>query len=852
MKILCIRFRLFRIFALLLVSGAFTCQAIDGRSQTAQAAPPPPVLIQIRYPDLLANRAEADSGDAPLKKAVASLAAKADKLLDQPAFTVTDPEKIVAPSGDPHDFHSIGKYAWPNPDTADGMPWVRRDGYTNPDCWTGKYDLTRYGRMRGHVTTLGLAWFYTRDEKYAAKAAEFLRTWFIAPETRMNPNFNYASAQPGVHDGMAIGIIEGADLIRMLDSVKLLGLSRSWTPADDAALKDWFRAYTTWLLESPPGKAEAAMVNNHGAWHAAQVAAFSLYAGDADRVAGALKMARHFVDTQIAADGSLPHELNRNRSLWYTLYGLRALTTLAGCASAAGDDLWAWRNPKTPEAPSLKIAFEALIPFLTDKAAWPRKHLDKQQAVQVAALPLFYQAAAAFRAPGLIEATRYLAQKTGDRASLLARLPDPVAAATTTVSPAPVILVRSGWQTVNIGDIAHTPGLLTLLRKHIPEARLILWPADIRDDVEPLLRRQFPDVEIVRGGLDSAGFPDTPAVRSAFDRAGLFICSSAPDIHVATKVFDAWRKYHAADIGHHPYGFYGVTVDRESAFARFVGARPLSPSERDLLDHAAFVYTRETTSLDYLRRENVKTPILAFAPDAVFGVDQYDTARANAWLRANALEKDRYICVIGRTRFAPYYKIRKHAPTENDRAREAYNEQHIENDLGKIRDAITRFVEQTGLKVVLCPEMTFEVEVAKTGIYDKLPERIRSRVVWKDSYWMPDEAAAVYRDAVALLSMECHSPIIAAAAGTPSLYLPTATETSKGQMWPDIGLGDWMLNLDRPDVTGETLSTELVGMHKNETEARAKLSAAMARVRGIQRETMAQIRALLPHQSLSN
>ncbi|MDR1283338.1 MAG: alginate lyase family protein [Opitutaceae bacterium] len=461
------RFRLFRILALLPVSGAFTCLVAAGQSSAAQPASPP-VLIQIRYPDLLANRADADSGDVLLKKAVASLAAKADKLPDQPAFTVTDPEKIVAPSGDPHDFHAIGKYAWPNPnpDTADGMPWIRRDGYTNPDCWTGKYDLTRYGRMRSHVTTLGLAWFHTRDEKYAARAAKLLRTWFIVPETRMNPNFNYASAWPGVHDGMAIGIIEGADLIRMLDSVKLLALSKFWTSADDASLKDWFRAYTTWLLESPPGKTEAAMVNNHGAWHAAQVAAFSLYTGDAGRVADALKKARRFIGTQIAADGSLPHELNRNRSLWYTLYGLRALTTLAGCAAAAGDDLWHWRNPETPDTPSLKMAFDALVPFLTDKAAWPRKHLDKQQAVQVAALPLFYQAAAAFRTPELIGAARYLAQKTGNRVSLLARIPDPAtaaAAATTTtttttttatataaaaatdVSPAPVILVRSAF-----------------------------------------------------------------------------------------------------------------------------------------------------------------------------------------------------------------------------------------------------------------------------------------------------------------------------------------------------------------------------------------------------------------------
>ena len=38
------------------------------------------------------------------------------------------------------------------------------------------------------------------------------------------------------------------------------------------------------------------------------------------------------------------------------------------------------------------------------------------------------------------------------------------------------ILFRSSWQTVNIGDIAHTPGLLALLERHRPDAEVTLWP----------------------------------------------------------------------------------------------------------------------------------------------------------------------------------------------------------------------------------------------------------------------------------------------------------------------------------------------------------------------------------------
>ncbi len=38
----------------------------------------------------------------------------------------------------------------------------------------------------------------------------------------------------------------------------------------------------------------------------------------------------------------------------------------------------------------------------------------------------------------------------------------------------PHIVLRSSWQTVNIGDIGHTPGLLALLEKYLPEAELTL------------------------------------------------------------------------------------------------------------------------------------------------------------------------------------------------------------------------------------------------------------------------------------------------------------------------------------------------------------------------------------------
>src|SRR5687768_17697542 len=60
------------------------------------------------------------------------------------------------------------------------------------------------------------------------------------------------------------------------------------------------------------------------------------------------------------------------------------------------------------------------------------------------------------------------------------------------------VLLRSSWQTVNIGDIGHTPGVLALIEKHIPEAEVTLWPMDVRGGVEEMLMRRFPKLCIVR------------------------------------------------------------------------------------------------------------------------------------------------------------------------------------------------------------------------------------------------------------------------------------------------------------------------------------------------------------------
>src|SRR4051794_19064954 len=66
----------------------------------------------------------------------------------------------------------------------------------------------------------------------------------------------------------------------------------------------------------------------------------------------------------------------------------------------------------------------------------------------------------------------------------------------------PVILIVSGWQDVNIGDIAHTPGLLNVFKTYLPTARLVLWKRSNGEEVKALLNSNFPDVKLVYGAVN--------------------------------------------------------------------------------------------------------------------------------------------------------------------------------------------------------------------------------------------------------------------------------------------------------------------------------------------------------------
>lgn len=373
------------------------------------------------------------------------------------------------------------------------------------------------------------------------------------------------------------------------------------------------------------------------------------------------------------------------------------------------------------------------------------------------------------------------------------------------------ILLRSSWQTVNIGDIAHTPGMLALLEKYHPDAEVTLWPNQLSAEVEKLLTVRFPKLKLARTKAEQA---------AALDACDFFLHGSGPGL-VGRREAELARK------AGKPYGFGGVTLSDAEL-----------KSHRDLLAAAKFVFTRETASLAALREAGIEGPKTGFGPDATFALDLRDDAAADELLMEHKLEPGRFLCAVPRLRWTPYWEIRPERVKPNPE-RSAINEAFADRDHAKMREAIIAWVNQAGMRVFLVPEMTYAVSRLRPLLFDPLPEKIKPSVAVMDRYWLTAEAASVYARAAAVVSFEMHSPIMAVAAGTPAVHLRQPTDTRKGQMWRDVGLKEWIFEID--DATGKDIAACVVGIGKNLEAARKTAAKARESARTRMAEMMGAI-----------
>ncbi len=384
------------------------------------------------------------------------------------------------------------------------------------------------------------------------------------------------------------------------------------------------------------------------------------------------------------------------------------------------------------------------------------------------------------------------------------------------------ILLYSGWATHNIGDIGHTPGTLQYLERYYPQAEVTCWVRKSNPAVMGMLAERFPEVSFIENSeLSAAGKATTPELQAAFDGADLFIQNSG--MHF-TRFWQPPTGILKACISRRkPFGLYGQTFDgfRKEDAAALPG----------LLSQAAFIFTRDNESLKFLREAGVTPRILEFGPDGCFGIDVRDDAKAAAFMKKHKLEARKFLAVVFRTD--------KEISKDKDEAMEALPGGPVEW-AAKLREVITDWVQSTGMKVAIVPEVEKEIGPAKAMLIDPLPDEIKEHVVHRDTFWNCDEAVSLHSQAHTVLGVEPHSCIMALAVGTPVIHFFTRRHGYKAWMFRDIGLPEWLIDIDTEPASRVTAALKRINDHYDLAQRKSK--RAMDFVNTRTSEMMADIR----------
>jgi hypothetical protein len=334
-----------------------------------------PEVFSLNAELLQQTKKRLSNNDPLLRSPYDTLLKNADKVLSEGPFTVVSKEKLP-PSGDKHDYMSMGPYWWPNPNTTDGLPYIRKDGERNPELKKFE-DRENIAKLIFAVKTLSLAYYFSDNENYALHAVLLLKVWFVNPETRMNPNLNYGQSIPGITQGRAEGLIETVGLIEVVDGIGMLKNSASLSDKDLQSLRKWFADYLSWIRGSAVGKDEIAALNNHGTWCDAQCVSYALFSQQSELAKNIIESRGYErINSQILKDGSQPRELVRTLSWNYSNMNLRAFFTLANLAKKINIDLM---NYKSNGFVPLHQALDYLVPFLKEEKKWNNKQIKPME-----------------------------------------------------------------------------------------------------------------------------------------------------------------------------------------------------------------------------------------------------------------------------------------------------------------------------------------------------------------------------------------------------------------------------------------------------------------------------------------
>ncbi|KAK7036182.1 chondroitin AC/alginate lyase [Favolaschia claudopus] len=291
--------------------------------------------------------------------AEATIVAWANEMASHGPWTVTS-KPVVAPSGDKHDYMSWAPYEWPNcsnvknttalslADESKKCNFDFRDGQVNPERFIIQ-DFQSFFNLSDAVLYNSIAAVLQNkpSSQYSQNVAKFVNTWFLDPNTAMNPNLNFAQMNrgPGGQSGAYTGILDLRGFAKIASGILMLRNTNNtdWTADLDSQFIAWCNKYIQWLDTAPNGQTAAHATNNHGTIFINQYAALKLIVKD---TSSAVNWTQNYFNGlfqhQVNSSGNQPEEASRTHPYHYRNFNIAGMITNARLLKYANPSSTPW------------------------------------------------------------------------------------------------------------------------------------------------------------------------------------------------------------------------------------------------------------------------------------------------------------------------------------------------------------------------------------------------------------------------------------------------------------------------------------------------------------------------------
>lgn len=306
--------------------------------------------------------------NGPKSSIYKSCISNADKFLSEPYLAITDKKKSFA--SDKHYYSSLAPYWWPDPQNPGGK-YIRKDGLRNPEL--NDYDSSILSSLRNRLKALSIAYYLAGENNYREAFLKQLRVFFLDPDTYMYPNLEYAQVIPGYNNnrGRGAGVIAAEYFLDILDSYRLVNVTKPIDYETDRGIKKWFSDFLTWMLTSEIGKEEREGNGNIPLFYdeiALDIALFVDNNTFADELTRDFRKNR--LDVQIMADGRQPYELVRTKAYDYSIYNLTHIVDFCLIQESRGNRYYK-KNKNIIDS-----AFLYLIQFIGNQEAFEYQEIS--------------------------------------------------------------------------------------------------------------------------------------------------------------------------------------------------------------------------------------------------------------------------------------------------------------------------------------------------------------------------------------------------------------------------------------------------------------------------------------------